>query len=133
MFKLIILFLMICAIPFFSEELTHKSITVRTTYYNPVSSQCSGNPLVTADGSKISLQKLKNGELKWVAISRDLLKQFPHGSKIKVVSKKHPEINGVYEIHDTMGPKHTYSIDILAHQSKGHLFGAHLVSIRKVK
>ena len=33
---------------------------VTATKYHPVKSQCSGNPLITADGSKINLGKLKN-------------------------------------------------------------------------
>ena len=53
-----------------------KGHLVSATKYHPVRSQCSGNPLVTADGSKISLTALKSGKLRWIAVSRDLLKNY---------------------------------------------------------
>ena len=50
---------------------------VTLTYYQPVKEQCNSEPLVTADGSKINLHHLKQGKIKWCAISRDLLWLFP--------------------------------------------------------
>ena len=107
------------------------SHSVRVTYYNPDPKQCYGDPLVTADGSKISLTKLKQGKLKWIAISRDLKKIYPLGSRVKVVSEKFPKISGTYEVHDVMGPRARSSIDILLHESHGHLFPVHNAIIRK--
>lgn len=40
--------------------ITHVTVTC----YQPVESQCDSDPLITADGSKIDLKKLKNGEIK---------------------------------------------------------------------
>jgi 3D (Asp-Asp-Asp) domain-containing protein len=107
-------------------------LTVRTTYYNPVEAQCDSDPLVTADGSNIDLRKLRKRNLKWLAISQDLLPEYPLGTKVKITSKKYPEISGVYVIHDVMNPRFRYSIDILSHIDHGHIFGTHLTRMEKV-
>ena len=107
-------------------------LMVRTTYYNPVESQCDSDPLVTADGSKINLRKLREGNLKWLAISPDLLPEYPLGTKVRVTSKKYPKISGVYVIHDVMNPRFRYSIDVLSHIDHGHIFGIHLTKMEKV-
>lgn len=107
-------------------------LTVRTTYYNPVESQCDSDPLVTADGSEIDLRKLRQGNLRWLAISQDLLPEYPLGTKVKITSRKYPEISGVYVIHDVMNPRFRYSIDVLSHIDHGHIFGTHLTQMEKV-
>jgi hypothetical protein len=43
-----------------------------TTYYCNVS-QCDNYPFTTADGSVIDPIKLKNKEIRWCALSRDLI------------------------------------------------------------
>lgn len=107
-------------------------LMVRTTYYNPVESQCDSDPLVTADGSKINLRKLREGNLKWLAVSPDLLKEYPLGTKVRITSKKYPKISGIYVIHDVMNPRFRYSIDVLSHIDHGHIFGIHLTKMEKV-
>ena len=87
---------------------THVTITT----YNAVRSQCDRSPLITADGTKIDNNKLKNGEQKIVAISRDLLYAIPLGSIIDI------EGYGKYEVRDTMNSRFNHSIDILQHPSK---------------
>ncbi len=109
-----------------------KYLIVRTTYYNPVEAQCDSDPLITADGSEIDLEKLRSGKLKWIAISQDLLPEYPLGTKVRITSKKYPEISDVYVIHDTMNPRFRYSIDVLCHLDHGHVFGTHLTRIEKV-
>jgi 3D (Asp-Asp-Asp) domain-containing protein len=106
-------------------------LLVRTTYYNPVEDQCDSDPLVTADGSKISKTLLKKGDLKWIAISQDLLCEYPLGTKVRITSRKYPKISGVYVIHDVMNPRFRYSIDVLSHEDHGHIFGTHLCELRK--
>ena len=106
-------------------------IRVRTTYYNPVESQCDSTPLITADGSRINKEKLKMKKIKWIAISPDLLVEYPLGTKVSITSKKYPEISGIYEIHDVMNPRFKYSIDILSHEDHGHIFGTHLCEMKK--
>ena len=99
-----------------------------TTYYCE-ESQCDGNPFTTADGSRIDLDKLANGELRWCALSRDLIwdeyrqtihKQgfrglFEFGDTIVVKSNASPQINGKWVVHDTMNKRYKNSIDFLIH------------------
>ena len=91
---------------------------VCVTVYNPVQEQCDSTPLITADNSEIDLAKLKKGKLKWVAVSRDLLKsgKVKYGGKVKIKCKQDSSISGTYYVHDTMHPKWKKHIDILAHQ-----------------
>lgn len=86
---------------------------VTATVYNPVIEQCDSDPLITADNSKIDLDKLNSGHLKWIAISRDLRKHFEYGSKVRIKCKTDPSINGVYEVRDCMNPRYSSRIDIL--------------------
>ena len=88
--------------------ITHVTITT----YNAVRSQCDSSPLITADGTKIDNNKLKSGEQRIVAISRDLLHAIPLGSLIYV------EGHGYYEVRDTMNSRFKHRIDILQHSSK---------------
>ena len=93
-----------------SKSLFTTHVTITT--YNAVRSQCDRSPLITADGTKIDNNKLKSGEQKIVAISRDLLYAIPLGSLIYV------EGHGYYEVRDTMNSRFKHSIDILQHSSK---------------
>ena len=90
------------------QFITHVTITT----YNAVRSQCDRSPLITADGTKIDHNKVKSGEQKIVAISRDLLYAIPLGSLIYV------EGHGYYEVRDTMNSRFKHRIDILQHSSK---------------
>ena len=93
-----------------SKSLFTTHVTITT--YNAVRSQCDRSPLITADGTKIDNRKVKSGEQKIVAISRDLLYAIPLGSLIYV------EGHGYYEVRDTMNSRFNHSIDILQHPSK---------------
>lgn len=93
-----------------SKSLFTTHVTITT--YNAVMSQCDRSPLITADGTKIDNRKLKSGEQKIVAISRDLLHYIPLGSVIDI------EGYGKYEVRDTMNSRFNHSIDILQHPSK---------------
>ena len=91
---------------------TGKSKVVTITKYNPTKEQCDMDPLVTADNSKIDLRKLNSGELRWIAVSRDLRKHFPYGSKV-IIHSEDPEISGIWEVHDTMNERWKNRIDLL--------------------
>ena len=93
-----------------SKSLFTTHVTITT--YNAVRSQCDRSPLITADGTKIDHRKVKNGEQRIVAISRDLLYAIPLGSVIYV------EGYGRYEVRDTMNSRFKHRIDILQHSSK---------------
>ena len=101
-----------------------KIITL--TVYNPVESQCDDTPLVTANGTKIDLEKLKRGEIKYCAVSKDLLSEIPYGSIIYI------EGYGEYEVVDTMNKRIKMGVDILQDVSeKG--FKKQNIRILKVK
>lgn len=85
---------------------------VTLTSYNPVEAQCDDTPLITADGTKIDLNKLKKGEIRYCAVSRDLLWCLPYGSILEI------EGHGLYEVRDTMNERFNHCIDILQHIGK---------------
>lgn len=84
---------------------THVTLTT----YNPVEGQCDGDPLVTANGTRIDLKKLKSGKVRYCAVSRDLLWCLPYGSVIEI------EGHGRYEVVDTMNERFDHYVDILQH------------------
>ena len=97
------------------EVLEERNIYIVTgTVYNAVVAQCNSNPLVTADGSRIDKDKLNSGDLKWIAVSRDLLKKgLSYGDRVIIRNIENLEYAGVYEIHDTMSERFTSYIDFL--------------------
>ncbi len=86
---------------------------LKATYYNPTQSQCDGDPLTTGSGYRINLEKLKKGNIKVVAVSRDLLKIYPYGSTIYVHQPVH--LRGTYKVEDTMNKRFTKRIDFLSY------------------
>ena len=94
---------------------------VTGTYYHTDASQCDDNPFITADQSEIDSVKLKRGELRWVALSRDLLKRWKgpinYGDTIYI---HHPndELRGNWIVRDCMSAKYENRIDFLAHPGK---------------
>lgn len=107
-----------------SKSLFTTHVTITT--YNAVMSQCDRSPLITADGTKIDHNKVRSGEQRIVAISRDLLYAIPLGSIIDI------EGYGKYEVRDTMNSRFKHSIDILQHSSKKN-FKKNNIKIKLVK
>jgi len=94
------------------EEIGEVKI-VTATYYNPVKEQCDSNPLITASGKEINVELLEKGELKWIAVSRDLLRIYKYGDIVRITCDHDPSINGDYEITDTMHERFENTIDLL--------------------
>ena len=87
-------------------------LKVRATVYQPTRSQTDDTPLITADGSKIDLNLLNRGYIRWIAISPDLLDMgYEMGDVVYIegVGRR----TGIYEIHDLMNERHRLSVDIL--------------------
>ena len=84
-----------------------QTATVTLTTYHAVASECDGDPLTTADGTKIIPRHVKSGRQRIVAVSRDLLPKFPYGTRI------HIEGHGTYTVADTLHRRFTKRIDIL--------------------
>ncbi len=93
------------------EADNHIITHVTLTCYQPLTSQCDNEPFTTSDGSKINLKHLKRGEIKWCAISRDLLYLFPKDKPKKIWTEGY----GIYEVRDVMNKRYKHSIDLLIH------------------
>ena len=109
------------------------SITIRATvthvtltYYQPVKGQCDSKPLITADGSKINLNHLKSGKIRWCAISRDLLYLFPKGKPKRI----YIEGFGTYQVRDVMNRRFRHSVDILIHPKNSKRIKVNNVKIK---
>ena len=96
-----------------TDKKEKKIFKVTATIYRPNEKECDSDPLITADNSKIDLKKLERGQIKWIAVSRDLRKHFPYGKRAVVICEEDPSINGIYEIRDTMNERWYRRIDFL--------------------
>ena len=88
--------------------ITHVTLTT----YNATKAQCGNNPNKTANGTIIDHKKLKQGKLKYCAISRDLLWCIPMGSLIEI------DGHGRYKVVDTMDARFNHYIDILQYHTE---------------
>ena len=106
---------------------TKATVThVTLTYYQPVKGQCDSKPLITADGSKINLNHLKSGKIRWCAISRDLLYLFPKGKPKRI----YIEGFGTYQVRDVMNRRFRHSVDILIHPENSKRIKLNKVKIK---
>lgn len=81
---------------------------VIATVYNAVPAQCNNDPGHTASMFKLDLGNPYRHKI--IAVSRDLLKEFPYGTKVKVSGTSY---DGIYTVEDTMNRRYTNRIDIL--------------------
>jgi 3D (Asp-Asp-Asp) domain-containing protein len=86
---------------------------VRYTVYNAEEGQTDASPLITADQSNIDVKELAIGNLRWIAVSRDLLKIYKFGDTIIVTGCTQDVYNGEWVIHDVMNKRFTKKIDFL--------------------
>jgi hypothetical protein len=94
-----------------------ESFTLDTlTVYNPVLKQCDRDPLITASNKKINLDGLRSGEIRWMAVARNMLKrwggQLNYGDTLYLQSGD-TSIDGAWVIQDTMNKKFTNRGDLL--------------------
>lgn len=87
---------------------------VTGTVYHAVEEQTNSNPTITADMSVIDLERVD--ELRWVALSRDLLSrwggEFNYGDTIYVQTQG-KELKGKWVARDTMNKRWRNKIDFL--------------------
>ena len=88
---------------------THVTLTM----YHPTRNQTDSTPNITADGTKINIWKAS--EYRYVALSRDLLSRWggPFNYGDYIVIEGIGKNSGIYQVRDTMNPKHTNRVDIL--------------------
>jgi hypothetical protein len=100
----------------FYIETEVKSVLKALTVYNPTQKQCDRTPLVTACNSKIDERKLRQQEIRWMALSRDLLKRwngkFHYGDTVLIASGD-ANIDGFWIIKDTMNKRYQNHGDLL--------------------
>lgn len=93
-----------------------KVVLEALTVYNPSKAQCDKTPFVTASNSRINSEDLRNQNIRWMALSRDLLKRwkgnFHYGDTVLVTSGD-PEIDGLWIIQDTMNKRYKKRGDLL--------------------
>lgn len=106
-------------------QITHVTLT----YYQPIKEQCNSEPLVTADGSKINLHHLKQGKIKWCAISRDLLWLFPKNKPKRI----YIDGFGTYQVRDIMNKRWNHRVDILIHPKDSKRIKLEKVKIKILK
>ena len=121
-----ILFLLISIMAF--TAWAGDEYTLSATYYDPGSSGAGGR---TASGDYIDRTKLKNQEIRWVALSRDMYRAgFNINDTIEVTSETMPQLNGKWVVKDKMGGHR--KIDFLIHRSNASWFRTSKVKVRKV-
>ena len=103
---------------------------VSISHYYPSVNQCDSSPNVTADGSKIDTVALRQGRIKWCALSRDLIYcehrqrltndktiwrgQYRFGDTISILWL------GEYVVHDVMNQRFRNKIDVLSYERTGY-------------
>lgn len=116
-----------------AKKEVNKIVThVTLTCYQPVAAQCNADYLHTADNSEIDLKKLKSGNLKWVAISQDLLWLIPMGSKVKISDEESGKVYGTYIVKDKMNKRWNHRMDILVHPSSDERIYAENIKVELV-
>lgn len=90
------------------------------TVYNPVRNQCDSNPFITASNKEIDIVELREGRIRWIALSRDMLSRwggvFHYGDTISITSGDRA-IDGEWVIQDTMNKRFEKHGDLLYHIS----------------
>lgn len=90
------------------------------TIYHPVSKQCDSSPLITASNAKIDTAQLRNQNLRWMALSRNMLKrwkgEFKYGDTVMIQSGD-KAIDGLWIIQDTMNKRFKNRGDLLFDKS----------------
>lgn len=103
---------------------TGRSVIARATAYNSLGSQTDSTPHITATGTRTRLGV--------VALSRDLLRVFPYGTRVQIqdLSGGYNFGNQVFIVEDTMNVRKVNSIDVwLPSYSQALRFGARQVRV----
>ena len=83
------------------------------TVYNAVPEQTNNDPEHTAFMFKLDLRNPYKHRI--IAVSRDLLKKYPKGTKVYVYGTI--KYDGIYTVMDKMNKRYTNRIDILINQN----------------
>jgi len=108
-----------------------QEYTLHATKYHPGQ---GGAGWVTASGDRINYNKLKNYQIRWVALSPDMFSRygFRLGDTIIVKSSHMPGIDGEWIVKDKMGRRLRKRIDFLCPRGDHYNFKSNsTVTIRK--
>ncbi len=112
------------------DSIKLNSIIKTTSYgglkgsvYNASVAQTDSTPLLTASSISIDTIKLKNGKIRYVALSRDLIDVYGIGGKISygdyiLVESKYKELNGKWKVVDCLNKKYSKKVDFLFYNKK---------------
>lgn len=100
------IFLIICTLV---SLVTSAQYTLKATKYHP---GINGVGYITADGSRINVSKLRNYEIRWVALSHDMFTEFKLKDTIQVESDN-PNLRGLWIVKDKTHPRLRKHIDFL--------------------
>jgi len=89
-----------------------SSDRVHATVYHATVEQCNSDPEHTAFNFKLDLDNPWKHRI--IAVSRDLLKKYPKGTKVRLTGVGN--YNGIYVVMDKMNKKWTKRIDILINE-----------------
>lgn len=107
LFKKVLIFILVTLVC--TMEINAEHVLRATKYYAG-----HGCGWVTASGSRINNQKVKNGEHRWVALSPDMFKKHGYklGDRIRVECDN-PALRGHWIVKDKMANYKKNSIDFL--------------------
>ncbi|ACO45745.1 3D domain-containing protein [Deinococcus deserti] len=114
--------------PIAAARSTGRTAIVRATAYNSLPNQTDSTPFITATGTRV-----RPGV---VALSRDLLRQFPYGSRITIedLSGRYNFKGRVFVVEDTMAARKRNSLDIwMGTRTEAINFGARQLRITAVR
>ena len=99
---LILLTILSCSLNCNSQQSVHATV------YNAVEEQTNSDPSHTASMFKLDLSNPYKHRI--IAVSRDLLIEFPMGTKVRITGTKY---DGIYTVRDKMNKRYKNRIDIL--------------------
>lgn len=106
-----------------------RTAVVRATAYNSIPNQTDASPFITATGTRTRFGV--------VALSRDLLRKFPYGTRIRLEDPT-GQLNGllagrVFIVEDTMHPRKYNHLDVwMSSRSQALQFGARQLRITAI-
>lgn len=95
----------------FGLQTNAQSQKVHATVYNAVPEQTNSDPGHTAFMFELDLNNPYKHRI--IAVSRDLLKTYPKGTKVKVTGTSY---DGVFVVMDKMNKRYTNRIDLLINE-----------------
>ncbi len=107
-----------------------RSAIVRATAYNSLGAQTDSSPTITATGTRVRFGV--------IALSRDLLRRFPYGTKVMLQDmsgRYNTMLDGkVFVVEDTMHPRMSNTIDVwMPSRGQAMQWGARNVRITAVR